>query len=755
MNSDPTSNHQPKESMVSGSNQRDSFIHLKASSFHTMLTSSLTSGQDSRPHTHPYTSSRIASQIEGKENNIVCDDKKDNPVNGDLPQASAGDQALCVQKNPPSKFSTLIRLFKPWKWRRRRKSDRFKEGTRSLERNFSTKSTNEEVIRRGAVRPEARPDFKRSQSENPEIAKSSSGDFIDVKAPSTNGGLVSTSNEDSSPASSTHHAVGLNKVSPMTGHLTGAVATCLVGVAPSQALLRSSQNQKFNQSNNKSQPQSQQTSEPNSSYANSQPQPTWKSQEMQRESSSTTTTFAPSSGAGNSSSLKQSVAVSHPTNQETSSNTTSFSSSSYPYTGKERAVLSAISNELQLNFSNRELKKINVKGSRAGLVSPANVTFPEVGAIPPPKMFSDSNTITLAVKGDPPREDIPSNSHSSTMSMEVDGDEVDRRKEDSPFNYPRLMHQSHSDPVDHPMVTVIPDDGPVKEPKLSAVPVKSALKKSKTTAPPLSSANSNIRNGLSYPVSTSSSSNASSVSMLTTSSTQVSSSSPRFPYSFHTRMSSAPVPSTNTNPLARSRPVVHIRTPSATADDSDSDSEDSIKWRDYYGDDERGRRNAKIARKDSLAMKLAQRPDMKELIEKNILPSMTDEERMGIREKVSICLNRRLSLRPTPEELEQRNILKTQTPEEMMIEREQKKAVLDRKLSFRPTIEELKARKIIRFNDYVEVTAAHDYDRRADKPWTRLTPKDKAAIRKELNEFKSLEMEVHEESRHMTRFHRP
>lgn len=59
--------------------------------------------------------------------------------------------------------------------------------------------------------------------------------------------------------------------------------------------------------------------------------------------------------------------------------------------------------------------------------------------------------------------------------------------------------------------------------------------------------------------------------------------------------------------------------------------------------------------------------------------------------------------------------------------------------------------QIIRFNDYIEVTQAHDYDRRADKPWTRLTPKDKAAIRKELNEFKSSEMAVHEDSRHLTR----
>lgn len=50
-------------------------------------------------------------------------------------------------------------------------------------------------------------------------------------------------------------------------------------------------------------------------------------------------------------------------------------------------------------------------------------------------------------------------------------------------------------------------------------------------------------------------------------------------------------------------------------------------------------------------------------------------------------------------------------------------------LSFRPTIEELKERKIIRFNDYVEVTQANEYDRRADKPWTRLTPKDKVILK--------------------------
>lgn len=111
----------------------------------------------------------------------------------------------------------------------------------------------------------------------------------------------------------------------------------------------------------------------------------------------------------------------------------------------------------------------------------------------------------------------------------------------------------------------------------------------------------------------------------------------------------------------------------------------------------------------------------------------------------------------------------------MKREREEKKRYLIRKLSFRPTVEELKTRKvgtindgsigvevyqlsddsirlqIIKFNDYIEVTPCHEYDRRADKPWTRLTPKDKASIRKELNDFKSTEMDVHEESRHLTR----
>lgn len=46
-------------------------------------------------------------------------------------------------------------------------------------------------------------------------------------------------------------------------------------------------------------------------------------------------------------------------------------------------------------------------------------------------------------------------------------------------------------------------------------------------------------------------------------------------------------------------------------------------------------------------------------------------------------------------------------------------------------MDELRDRKIlIRFSDYVEVAKAQDYDRRADKPWTRLSAADK--VRKAL-----------------------
>ncbi|XP_061600778.1 phosphatase and actin regulator 2 isoform X4 [Cololabis saira] len=193
---------------------------------------------------------------------------------------------------------------------------------------------------------------------------------------------------------------------------------------------------------------------------------------------------------------------------------------------------------------------------------------------------------------------------------------------------------------------------------------------------------------------------------------------------------------------------------------SDSDSDGPILYRDEEEEEEDDEYTnsslaSKIRRRDTLNIKLGNRPSKRELEEKNILPRSSETERHELRQQIGSKLVRRLSQRPTTEELEQRNILRHKNEAEEHEAKQEIKRRLSRKLSVRPTVAELVARRILRFNEYVEVTDAKEYDRRADKPWTRLTPADKAAIRKELNEFKSREMEVHEDSKHFTRFHRP
>ncbi|XP_056270541.1 phosphatase and actin regulator 1-like isoform X2 [Pseudoliparis swirei] len=194
-------------------------------------------------------------------------------------------------------------------------------------------------------------------------------------------------------------------------------------------------------------------------------------------------------------------------------------------------------------------------------------------------------------------------------------------------------------------------------------------------------------------------------------------------------------------------------------EEEDEEDDDEEEEEDDEDDDNTlfsSRLAMKILRKDSLAIKLGNRPTKSDLEDKNILPMQSDQEKFEARQQTATKLTRRLSQRPSTEELEQRNILKPRNDLEEQKEKSEIIRHLSKKLSQRPTVEELREAKIlIRFSDYVELAEAQDYDRRADKPWTRLTAADKAAIRKELNEFKSTEMEVHESSRHFTRFHRP
>jgi len=333
----------------------------------------------------------------------------------------------------------------------------------------------------------------------------------------------------------------------------------------------------------------------------------------------------------------------------------------------------------------------------------------DIGVIPPPPMFSSPSP-------PPPRHILPPSSHSQQhMSTSVtsavphdlsenhfsgkafeDDDDEDASDGEDDDDFGEIHPGVH---VSSRQVTTVP----AKEPSADAMPLKSALKKTRSR--------------------------------------DTSNSPP-------TRQQQSSLPTRARHPqFAEYRDKENIP-------HSDDDEDGPILYRDDE-EEEEDRLADKLARKESLSIKLQQRPTQQDLIDKNILFQMSEEERRLDRSIIGAKLIRRLSLRPTAEELEEKNILKKTSSDELRKEREEKKRYLLRKLSFRPTIDELKNKKIIKFNDYIEVTPCHEYDRRADKPWTRLTPKDKASIRKELNDFKSSEMAVHDESRHLTRFHRP
>ncbi|XP_032599053.1 phosphatase and actin regulator 4 isoform X8 [Drosophila grimshawi] len=395
----------------------------------------------------------------------------------------------------------------------------------------------------------------------------------------------------------------------------------------------------------------------------------------------------------------------------------------------------------------------------------------EIGPIPPPPMFSTPSPTLIAGRPHGPgamndqdyQQDYDYDDH------DPDQDELDSDDDYAPYGGIHAAAGNHVRVMDTQRVEEIP----AKEPKPNAVPLKSALKKKVGICGPTS-------NSSSQPVTPTqehhsaaqaaaiSNSNGGIGSMAAAAAAAAQQSASQRPlvvrqdaagnnYSLkpilrpriricRQQMFNIQLPCTVEN-KENARPFV-IRESSSDSDESDG----QIVYRD---DDNDNTRLAKLARKESLSLKLQLRPDKQDLINRNILHQVNDNELKESKEAIGARLIRRLSMRPTAEELVERNILKTQSPAEEKKQKEEKKSYLLRKLSFRPTVEELKEKKIIRFNDYIEVTQAHDYDRRADKPWTRLTPKDKAAIRKELNEFKSSEMAVHEGSRHLTRFHRP
>ena len=213
-----------------------------------------------------------------------------------------------------------------------------------------------------------------------------------------------------------------------------------------------------------------------------------------------------------------------------------------------------------IDSSNRDLK-FNVKGSRTGIVSPIEVTFSEIGTIPPPRMFSDTNTITLTIRSEV--NDQPKN----IMEVDCDDEAKAQSKTTSVTNNSLLPVGEQESPRNSPCVTVIRDEDLVKEPpELTSMPKKSALKKSKTTASSAIHTSANIP-----PEETDSTSERLQQQQIL----QPPLPSERYVFSFTPRPPASQILTSSTG------------TRSSLGSDSDSDCDEPIKWRDYYGDDER------------------------------------------------------------------------------------------------------------------------------------------------------------------------
>ncbi|GFY08628.1 phosphatase and actin regulator 2 [Trichonephila clavipes] len=56
-------------------------------------------------------------------------------------------------KTKHRRFAMLRRIFQPWQWKRRKKSDRFEQTSRTLERKISMRSSKEELVKKDVLMP--------------------------------------------------------------------------------------------------------------------------------------------------------------------------------------------------------------------------------------------------------------------------------------------------------------------------------------------------------------------------------------------------------------------------------------------------------------------------------------------------------------------------------------------------------------------------------------------------------------------------
>ncbi|XP_017842625.1 phosphatase and actin regulator 4 isoform X2 [Drosophila busckii] len=721
-------------------------------------------------------------------------------------------------RTPPlerkSKLSALGRFFKPWKWRRKKKSEKFEAASKSLERKISVRANRDELVQKGILLPEntlgnipepGEDSYYSGASSNGTLLSAvhnnsinqannsinantygSAGNALISQQQQQSGGVPSSisvqqfnANSMLNGAQANSMANGANDGASDTSSLSGGVphsqsapqqlsvgpqaSAPLTPLAQHQQALAQQLQQRFAISNN---------NEPRKDKTDAQQHGgngTLSTPNIEQPTCQGSMLPPPGGGGGMHHQQQQQQQQQH--NQNDSNNKLERPNTLGGSTKlTRRGVNICYHNE---HYGNDDGNKMmgGPPGSTpppyAGGKLPPGVMLSElpeppipvseIGPIPPPPMFSTPSPTLIAGRPHGPgamndqdyQQDYDYDDHDPDQELDSDDDYA-------PYggNHVRVMDTQRVEEI------------PAKEPKPNAVPLKSALKKK-----------GGPNNSASTPVTPtqehhggmgSQQSNATAAAIANSNGgigSMAAAAAAAAQHSANQRPLVVRQDATGNNYTLNRQQMFNIQLPCTVENkentrpfvirESSSDSDESDGHIVYRDDDNDNTRLAKLARKESLSLKLQLRPDKQDLINRNILHQVNDNEAKESKEAIGARLIRRLSMRPTAEELVERNILKTQSPAEEKKQKEEKKSYLLRKLSFRPTVEELKEKKIIRFNDYIEVTQAHDYDRRADKPWTRLTPKDKAAIRKELNEFKSSEMAVHEGSRHLTRFHRP
>ncbi|CAG5135063.1 unnamed protein product, partial [Candidula unifasciata] len=78
----------------------------------------------------------------------ITDDVRKNGDSRAIPSL-AGTLPAVERK---SKLSTLSKIFRPWKWKRKKKSEHFEKAAVEIERKISMRSSREELIRKGVIK---------------------------------------------------------------------------------------------------------------------------------------------------------------------------------------------------------------------------------------------------------------------------------------------------------------------------------------------------------------------------------------------------------------------------------------------------------------------------------------------------------------------------------------------------------------------------------------------------------------------------